>query len=161
MKKNILILVLVALFGISNVFAQDKKEAKSDSKISEVILTTEMHCQDCADKVKKQLAYTKGVIDVQTNYEKNAVYVKYRNDKTNNDALIKSLKEINYDAKVMNTQCSGKCPHAQGGCGQHQQQAQPAHNCGSSCPHSQQAQPSNAEHKCSGDHKDCNHGQNK
>ncbi|MBR4582332.1 MAG: heavy-metal-associated domain-containing protein [Bacteroidales bacterium] len=145
MKKNILILVLALLLGIGNVFAQEQKAAKQDTKISEVILSTEMHCQNCADKVAKQLAYTKGVIDVQANHEKNAVYIKYRNDRTDTEKLIASLKEIGYTATVYNA--GHQCPHAKNGagCGNH-----------AGCNHSQEAQKTsgcgNHEH-----HEGCNH----
>ena len=143
MKKNILILVLALLLGIGNVFAQEQKAAKQNEKISEVILSTEMHCQNCADKVSKQLAYTKGVIDVQANHEKNAVYIKYRNDRTDTEKLIASLKEIGYDAKVFNA--GHQCPHAKNGacCGNH-----------AGCNHAQEAQKSSG---CSGNHEGCNH----
>ena len=143
MKKNILILVLALLLGIGNAFAQEQKAAKQNEKISEVILTTEMHCQNCADKVAKQLAYTKGVIDVQANHEKNAVYIKYRNDRTDTEKLIASLKEIGYDAKVFNA--GHQCPHAKNVacCGNH-----------AGCNHAQEAQKSSG---CSGNHEGCNH----
>ncbi len=146
MKKNVLILVLVMLFGIGNIFAQDQKVAaakkEADPKISEVILTTEMHCANCAEKVKKQLAYTKGVVDVQADYTKNAVYVKFRNDRTDNSKLIASLKEIGYEAKVYNPGC-GACPH---------------HQNGGSCNGHHEMQKTQAPaHQCSGEHKSAEH----
>jgi len=166
MKKNILILVLALLFGMSNVFAQEQKAAK-DTKISEVILSTEMHCQNCADKVAKQLAYTKGVIDVQANHEKNAVYIKYRNDRTDTEKLIASLKEIGYTATVFNTghNCS-QCPHAKAGaCNgnhagcNHAQQEQHSGCSGNhaGCSHAQEAQKASS---CSGNHTECQHKHN-
>lgn len=180
MKKSILIL-LVCVFALSNVFAQDKKVSKdNNSKVAEVILSTEMHCANCADKVKKQLAYTKGVIDVQADHEKDAVYIKYRSDKTDSQKLIASLKEIGYDAKVFAQQ--HQCQHAkQGGCsGDHSKcqqakaTAQPAHGehkCNGNHSNCQQhksaeavkatASPNKAEHKCNGDHSNCQHGKAK
>lgn len=138
-------MIIVMLFGMSNMYAQETKKVESkDSKISEVILLTEMHCQNCADKVSKQLAYTKGVIDVQASHEKNAVYIKYRNDRTDESKLIASLKEIGYEAKVFNANHSG-CPHSQGGAcsGHHQQQntQETTHQCSGN---------HDANHQCSG-----------
>ena len=143
MKKNILILVLALLLGMGNAFAQEQKAAKQNEKISEVILSTEMHCQNCADKVSKQLAYTKGVIDVQANHEKDAVYIKYRNDRTDTEKLIASLKEIGYTAIVFNA--GHQCPHAKNGacCGNH-----------AGCSHSHDAQKTSG---CSGNHTECQH----
>ena len=161
MKKNILILVLVMLFGMGNIFAQEQKAAK-DTKVSEVILSTEMHCQNCADKVAKQLAYTKGVIDVQANHEKDAVYIKYRNDRTDTEKLIASLKEIGYTATVFNA--GHQCPHAKAGaCNgnhsgcNHAQQEQQKSGCSGNhagCSHSHDAQKTSG---CSGNHTECQH----
>ena len=163
MKKNILILVLALLLGIGNAFAQEQKAAKQNEKISEVILSTEMHCQNCADKVAKQLAYTKGVIDVQANHEKNAVYIKYRNDRTDTEKLIASLKEIGYTATVYNA--GHQCPHSKGGacCGNHagcshsQEATQKSAGCNGNhagCSHSHDAQKASG---CSGNHTECQH----
>ncbi len=168
MKKNILILVLALLLGIGNAFAQEQKAAKQDTKISEVILSTEMHCQNCADKVAKQLAYTKGVIDVQANHEKNAVYIKYRNDRTDTEKLIASLKEIGYSATVYNAghNCS-QCPHAKAGaCNgnhtgcNHAQEQQKSAGCSGNhagCNHSHDTQKASG---CSGNHTECQHKHN-
>ncbi|MDD4150046.1 MAG: heavy-metal-associated domain-containing protein [Bacteroidales bacterium] len=109
MKKSILILTVILFAGITSMSAQEetKKETKAKSKISEVSLICNMDCNSCATKVKKQLAFTKGITDVQTDYEKDIVTVKYRNDKTDSDKIIASLAEIDYKARVKTGCCSG------------------------------------------------------
>lgn len=134
------------LFGMGNAFAQEQKAAKQNEKISEVILATEMHCQNCADKVTKQLAYTKGVVDVQANHEKDAVYIKYRNDRTNNEKLIASLKEIGFEAKVFNA--CGQCPHSKGGA------------CANKSGCCSQKEPAQKAAPCNGNHSECQHKHN-
>ncbi|HPX76974.1 MAG TPA: cation transporter [Bacteroidales bacterium] len=102
MKKTILILTMMFL-AIAVVNAQEQnaqKAGKTDSKISEVVLSCKMDCGNCAEKVKKQLSYTKGVTAVEANHETDLVVVKYRNDKTDVDKLIASLGEIKYQASV-------------------------------------------------------------
>jgi len=113
MKKTILISMVFLVFGLLNLDAQSQ-EVKKDNKDSEITLSVKMHCNDCAEKVKKQLAFTKGVKDVSSNLEKQEVVVKYRNDKTDTDKLIASLSEIGYTAKVVapgcaNAQKKGAC----------------------------------------------------
>ncbi len=102
MKKSILILVTMFL-TVTLVSAQEnkiQKEVKQDSKISEIVLACNMDCGNCSAKVKKQLAYTKGVTEVDANFETDLVVVKYRNDKTDVEKIIASLDEINYKATV-------------------------------------------------------------
>lgn len=107
MKKTILILTVILFAGITSMSAQEetKKESKAKSKISEVSLICNMDCNSCATKVKKQLAFTKGITGVETDYEKDIVTVKYRNDKTDTDKIIASLSEIDYKAKLKTDCC--------------------------------------------------------
>lgn len=104
MKKIALILTALT-FAVFTLSAQEKAEKKND-KISEVKLSCEMKCGNCAAEVKKQLAYTKGVKYVETDFEKDIIVVKYRNDRTDADKLIASLGEINYKATVNKPGCS-------------------------------------------------------
>lgn len=122
MKKLIVLIVSVVLISGQIVFAQ-KSVQEDNSKISEVRLTTKMHCSDCALKIKKQLAFTKGVKYATADYETGIIYVQYRNDKTNVDKIIASLAEIGYNAKIYSptytntrkTCCSDK--NSASGCG--------------------------------------------
>ncbi|MEJ5266195.1 MAG: heavy metal-associated domain-containing protein [Bacteroidales bacterium] len=122
MKKLIVLIVSVVLISGQIVFAQ-KSVQDDNSKISEVRLTAKMNCSDCALKIKKQLAFTKGVKYATADYETGIVYVQYRNDKTNVDKIIASLAEIGYEAKIYSptytntrkTCCSDK--NSASGCG--------------------------------------------
>lgn len=97
MKRLILISVMFCLLGLFNLKAQEQKAVKD----TEVAFSVAMHCENCAAKVKKQLAYTKGVKDVIVSLEKQEVIVKYRSDKTDTGKLITSLSEIGYEAKIV------------------------------------------------------------
>jgi copper chaperone CopZ len=115
MKKVILISLALIVAGLSSVYAQssiEKKDVKQNPKISEVTLSCKMECGNCADAVKKQLAYTKGVKFVSTDFEKDLVVVKFRNDRTDIDQIIASLAEIKYTATVYKP----GCPNANKGC---------------------------------------------
>jgi copper chaperone CopZ len=117
-----------------------------------------MECGNCANDVKKQLAYTKGVKYVETDYEKDLVVIKYRNDRTDVDKLIASLGEIKYAASVYNPGCSsakkgccpGKTESSSGGCGSKTTDAQHSGCSGKTtgeaktgCSGSKTAEPSN------------------
>jgi len=114
MKKIVLVLTTIA-FAVVTVSAQkmtEKTEIKKNDKISEITLLCKMECDNCATAVKKQLAYTKGVKYVETDYEKDIVVVKYRNDRTDVDQIIASLAEIKYTATVYKP----GCPNANKAC---------------------------------------------
>ncbi len=114
MKKTVLILLVLLISGLTGAYSQEEtstKELKKNDKLSEVSLSCKMDCMNCANEVKKQLAFTKGVKYVEADYEKDVVIVKYRNDKTDNEKIISSLAEIDYPATVK--PC---CPSAKKGC---------------------------------------------
>ena len=110
MKKTILILTAILFAMTTSLFAQEteKQEIIKNEKLSEVNLTCDMACGNCANEVKKQLAFTKGVKFVETDYEKNTILVKYRNDKTDSDKIIASLAKIDYKASVKKACCPSK-----------------------------------------------------
>jgi copper chaperone CopZ len=101
----------IILISLSLVFvaflSKDVNAQEANDKYAEVTLSCSMDCAGCASKVKTQLTYTKGVKSVETDYVKDEVLVKYLKSKTNEKALIASLKEIDYKATVK-SDCS-KC----------------------------------------------------
>ncbi|MFO7791305.1 MAG: cation transporter [Bacteroidota bacterium] len=96
MKKLMMIGLSLMIFAFVNTGVK----AQDNDTNGEVILNCEMDCGACAGKVKKQLAYTKGVKNVKADYVKDEVWVKYRSDKTKPEKLIASLDEIGYEATV-------------------------------------------------------------
>ncbi len=117
MKKTILILSAILFVVSTSIVAQEtaKPEKEKNEKISETTLTCQLDCGNCADEVKKQLAFTKGVKYVEANHEKNTIFVKYRNDKTDVNKIISSLSEIDYKASVKKPCCPSKTKNS--GCG--------------------------------------------
>ena len=110
MKKLILISIALIFAGMTSIFAQEmteKKGGKTNPKMSEVTLACKMECGNCAADVKKQLSFTKGVKFIETDFEKDIVVVKYRNDKTDTDKIIASLADINYAASIYKKGCGG------------------------------------------------------
>lgn len=85
--------------------------------IKTVVLTTNptMSCEKCANKIKENLKYCKGIQAIEINVEHQAIAIKYDADKTTPDAFIQSLKKIDYVATEKkpcaseHKSCSGKC----------------------------------------------------
>ena len=89
--KRILILwmALLPLIGIS---------AKVDKQT--VVLSCDLHCQGCCDKVMKNIAFEKGVKDIVCDLKTKTVAVTYDANKTDVETLLLAFKKIGKPAKV-------------------------------------------------------------
>ena len=83
--KKILILLL-ALLPLVAIQAKPNKQT--------VVLYCDLHCQGCCDKIMKNIAFEKGVKDIQFDMEQQAVTVTYDADKTDVPTLQKAFAKI-------------------------------------------------------------------
>ena len=90
--KKILIFFL-ALLPIVGVMA-----AKPDKQV--VVLSCDLHCQACCDKIMKNIAFEKGVKDLVCDLKKKTVTVTYDANKTDVPTLLKVFDKIGKPAKV-------------------------------------------------------------
>lgn len=87
--KNLILILSITL--ISNVaFAQ--------KTIETVKIQTSAVCDMCKETIEKQLAFTKGVTAAQLDVESAVVTVSFKANKTDIDAIRKSINEVGYDA---------------------------------------------------------------
>jgi len=90
---QVILTAVVFLLATSIVSAQDKKE---NDKTTQVVFSVNLHCENCVQKVKKNIPYEKGVKDLTTNLEKQLVTIKYQTDKTDKAKLKKSIEKLGY-----------------------------------------------------------------
>ena len=81
------------------VFA-DKKEQSKPAKKETVVLSCDLHCQGCCDKIMKNIAFEKGVKDIVCDLEKKTVAVTFDPRKTDVETLLKAFEKIKKPAKV-------------------------------------------------------------
>ena len=93
MKVVRIILALVILLGTCTVSAQDKKK---NNKEEQVVFSVSMDCHSCEQKIKKNIAFEKGVKDLTTNLEKQTVTITYRTSQTDKDKLIKAIEKLGF-----------------------------------------------------------------
>ena len=93
MRKYLLFILLCTLF-----FVPLSLSAKPDKQV--VVLSCDLHCQGCCDKIMKNIAFEKGVKDIVCNIEEKTVTVTYDANKTNVPALLKAFDKIGKPAKV-------------------------------------------------------------
>ena len=103
MKKIILVL-LVALFSIAVVDAQQPKAKQAVT----TTFVTDIDCAGCAKKVDNTIPYEKGVKEVKVDVAAKTVTVTFDPSKTNNEALIKAFAKIKIKAEVGNAEAGEK-----------------------------------------------------
>jgi copper chaperone CopZ len=89
-----LLIILMALMPMVAVFA-----AKQDKQV--VVLSCDLHCQGCCDKIMKNIAYEKGVKDIVCDLKTKTVTVTYDANKTDVPTLLKAFEKIGKPAKVL------------------------------------------------------------
>ena len=102
--KKIILMCLVALFGIGIANAQEPKKAEKSNVTT--VFVTDIDCQGCAKKVTNTIPYEKGVKDVQIDVPSKTVTVTYDPAKTNDEALVKAFSKIKIKAEAG---CCGDC----------------------------------------------------
>lgn len=66
--------------------------------IKEFVVTTQpqMSCQNCENKIKKNLRFEKGVTNIRTDLQNQLVVVTYDADKTNEENITKAFGKLDY-----------------------------------------------------------------
>ena len=90
--KRILIIML-ALLPMVGMYA-----AKPDKQV--VVLSCDLHCQGCCDKIMKNIAFEKGVKDIVCDLKGKTVAVTFDANKTDIPTLLKAFEKIGKPATV-------------------------------------------------------------
>lgn len=86
-------LVLCTLFLVSlSLFAAPNRQT--------VVLSCDLHCQGCCDKIMKNIAFEKGVKDIQCDLKTKTVTLTFDANKTDLPSLLKAFDKIGKPAKV-------------------------------------------------------------
>lgn len=107
MKKTVIAAVAALLaFGASEAVsfaAEANPTTVNDKKKKEtktVTLSANIHCKDCAKKVKENIGFEKGVTGLEVSVEQKTVKVSYDPAKTSVETLLAAMKKIGYPATV-------------------------------------------------------------
>ena len=88
-----LVCLLAVLFGVG-VTAEAKPEKKT------VTFSVNIHCENCKQKIERNLAYEKGVLDLKVDLKEKTVAVTYDAAKTSEEKLTAALKKLGYEVKI-------------------------------------------------------------
>ncbi len=94
MKK--IIVLIVALMPFIGIYA-----AKADRQT--VVLSCDLHCQGCCDKIMKNIAFEKGVKDIICDLKSKTVTVTFDVAKTDLETLLKAFERIKKPATVLDS----------------------------------------------------------
>ena len=72
-----------------------------DLRVLVMTPTPKMHCENCENKIKKNLRFEKGVVKIETSVPEQTVAVTYDASKTDVKKLQAAMKQIGYDTKVV------------------------------------------------------------
>ena len=89
-----ILIILMALMPMVAVFA-----AKQDKQV--VVLSCDLHCQGCCDKIMKNIAFEKGVKDIVCDLKTKTVTVTYDANKTDIPTLLKAFEKIGKPANIL------------------------------------------------------------
>ena len=100
-----LIIFLMAILPMA--FVLSTAEAKPNKQ--KVVLYVHLHCQDCCDKIMKNIAFEKGVKDIVFDMEAQTVTVTYDANKTDVPAIQKAFAKSGKPATTEAPKCEHKC----------------------------------------------------
>ena len=103
--KRILLMALAALTlavpcALAEVPTSEyAAEMPADKNVSEVVFSTNMHCDKCVNKLNENLSFVKGVKDLKVSLKDQTIRIKYDNRKTNEKTLADVIKKLGYKAE--------------------------------------------------------------
>ena len=89
MKRTLLTLLLALLIGGGSL------------RVVVLTPTPQMHCENCENKIKKNMRFESGVKKVETNLKTQEVTITYDPAKNNVEGLQAGMKKIGYPTKVV------------------------------------------------------------
>lgn len=96
MTKKMILTALLAVTTFS-ANAKPKEEAKQDTLV--VSTTPKMHCENCENKIKKNIRFVKGTKKIETSVPNQSVTIVYDPTKANLEEYKKAFKKIGFEIK--------------------------------------------------------------
>lgn len=90
--KRFLTIMFVAFMAMGTAFAKGGKQV--------VVFNVDLHCQGCVNKIEKNIAFEKGVKDLQCSLTSKTVMVTFDPEKTSIETLQEAFKALGKPATV-------------------------------------------------------------
>ena len=101
-KKKYLLIALLSVFCVLSLSAQRQttNDQRTKTNRQTVVLSCDLHCQGCCDKIMKNIAFEKGVKDLVCDLKTKTVTVTFDANKTDIPTLLKAFDKINKPATL-------------------------------------------------------------
>lgn len=99
------ILIFFMIFALNSV-AQDKKSNKNNKK--EVTFDVSMTCENCKKRIQKNIAFEKGVKDMNVDLPSKTVKLQFDPAKTDEAKLQKAFNNLGYEATARESEVETK-----------------------------------------------------
>lgn len=99
--KAVMVMVIFAISSFSSFSQNTKEKTKKKAEIKTVCFKSNLHCHSCENKVNENISYEKGVKDLEIDLKTNTITIKYKDTKTTEAKLRKAIKELGYDAEII------------------------------------------------------------
>lgn len=96
--------MIIALFLITAI--NTNVSAQKAEKYDECKIKVSATCNSCKDKIEKNIAFEKGIKDVNVDIETKVATLKYKPDQTNPEKLLKAIEKLGYKAELV--KCNDK-----------------------------------------------------
>ena len=102
---------IAALFAtmllVSNYSFETMAQKSKDLKT--VVIEASMECNSCKAKIEKNIAFEKGVKDLNVNLDTKRVTITYQNGKNSDEQLAKAIADLGYTVKIVKDNPSKDC----------------------------------------------------
>ena len=106
--KKYLFIIICSVFCTLSVSAANGlgHTSKRSNNRQTVVLSCDLHCQGCCDKIMKNIAFEKGVKDLVCDLDTKTVTLTYDTTKTDLPTLLKAFEKIRKPAKPIQKEAS-------------------------------------------------------
>lgn len=116
MKRTILaVIIAAASVMLSDAYACcstasscAEVSARPEKKFREVVFEVSLHCESCVRKVEENIAFEKGVRDLEVSLENQTVKIVYDQSRTDETKLAEAIEKLGYEVAGKVTEEKGK-----------------------------------------------------
>lgn len=95
---------MMAFAASENVYASTEvstvMEKKQKAEIKTVTFSSNIHCANCAKKVKENISFEKGVTALEVSVEQKRITISYNAAKTSPEKLAAAIRKLGYTAEL-------------------------------------------------------------
>ena len=97
---RIITMIMLALATTIGMQAQEQ-EKKKDSRLTTVVLHSEISCNNCKQRIEKNIPFEKGVKDLKVSLADKTVTIVFRNDKNTSEKLCEAVTKLGYKSVII------------------------------------------------------------